>query len=54
MKISLPVNRTDLDRMVMQIKDSLSNLTDIEGIVNYTSQHISKAKELLEKAQDAK
>lgn len=38
----------------MQIKDSLANLTDIEGIVNQTSQHISKAKELLDKAKDAK
>lgn len=38
----------------MQIKNSLSNLTDIEGLVNQTSQHINKAKELLEKAKDAK
>uniref|UniRef100_A0A671WXI8 Laminin, beta 2-like n=1 Tax=Sparus aurata TaxID=8175 RepID=A0A671WXI8_SPAAU len=52
--IKLPVNRTTLDKMIMQIKDSLSNLTNIEGIVNKTSQHISKAKELLEKAKDAK
>lgn len=54
LSIKLPVNRTTVDRMVMQIKDSLSNLTDIEGIINQTSQHISKAKQLLREAQDAK
>ncbi|XP_078110423.1 laminin subunit beta-1 [Sander vitreus] len=54
LSITLPVNRTALDKMVMQIKNSLSNLTNIEGIVNQTSQHISKAKELLDKAKDAK
>lgn len=52
--IQLPVNRTALDKMIMQIKDGLFNLTDIEDIVNRTSQHIDKAKELLEKARDAK
>lgn len=52
--ITLPVNRTALDKMIMQIKDSLSNLTNIEGIVNQTSKHIGKAKELLDKAKDAK
>lgn len=52
--IQLPVNRTALDKMIMQIKDGLFNLTDIEDIINRTSQHIDKAKELLEKARDAK
>lgn len=54
LSITLPVNKTVLDKMVMQIKDSLSNLTNIEGIVNQTKQQISKVKELLEKAKDAK
>uniref|UniRef100_A0A4W6G241 Laminin, beta 2-like n=1 Tax=Lates calcarifer TaxID=8187 RepID=A0A4W6G241_LATCA len=54
LSITLPVNRTTLDKMIMQIKDSLSNLSDIEGITNQTSQHISKVKELLDKAKDAK
>uniref|UniRef100_A0A4W6G2C9 Laminin, beta 2-like n=1 Tax=Lates calcarifer TaxID=8187 RepID=A0A4W6G2C9_LATCA len=52
LSITLPVNRTTLDKMIMQIKDSLSNLSDIEGITNQTSQHISKVKELLDKAKD--
>uniref|UniRef100_A0A665WFI8 Laminin subunit beta-2-like n=1 Tax=Echeneis naucrates TaxID=173247 RepID=A0A665WFI8_ECHNA len=52
--ITLPVNKTILDKMIMQIKDSLSNLTNIEAVINQTSQHISKAKELLEQAKDAK
>uniref|UniRef100_A0A665WDX1 Laminin subunit beta-2-like n=1 Tax=Echeneis naucrates TaxID=173247 RepID=A0A665WDX1_ECHNA len=51
--ITLPVNKTILDKMIMQIKDSLSNLTNIEAVINQTSQHISKAKELLEQAKDA-
>ncbi|XP_040008988.1 laminin subunit beta-1 isoform X2 [Xiphias gladius] len=54
LSITLPVNRTTLDKMIMQIKASLSNLTNIAGIVNQTSQHISKAKELLDEAKDAK
>lgn len=54
LSIRLPVNRTTLDNMIMQIKDSLSNLTNIEEIVNQTSQHIGKAKELLDKAKEAK
>lgn len=52
--ITLPLNSTTLDKMIMQIKDSLSNLSSFEGIINQTSQHISKAKELLDKAKDAK
>ncbi|KAM6930149.1 laminin subunit beta-1 [Lycodopsis pacificus] len=52
--INLPVNRTSLDKMVMQIKDSLSNLTNVEAIVNQTVQHIGQAKELLDKAKEAK
>lgn len=54
LSITLPVNRTMIDKMIMQIKDNLSNLTNIDAIVNQTSQHIKTAKDLLEKAQDAK
>lgn len=43
-----------MDKMIMQIKDSSSNLTNIEGIINQTSEYIRKAKELLDKAKDAK
>uniref|UniRef100_A0A8D3C1E3 Laminin, beta 2-like n=1 Tax=Scophthalmus maximus TaxID=52904 RepID=A0A8D3C1E3_SCOMX len=52
LSIALPVNRTTLDNMVMQIKDSLSNLTNVDGIVNQTMQHVAKAKELLDAAKD--
>lgn len=52
--IKLPVNQTALDAMIKQIKESLLNVTDIEGIVNQTSQHIGKAKDLLGRAKDAK
>lgn len=54
LSITLPFNRTTLDKMIMQIKDSLSNLTNIEGIINQTLQHTGKAKELLDQAKDAK
>lgn len=54
LSISVPVNRTALDSMVSQIKDSLSNLTNLEELVNHTGQHVGRARELLLRAQDAK
>lgn len=52
--ISMPLNRTTLDTVVQQIKDNISNLTDVQGIFNHTSQQIHRAKELLNRAKDAK
>ncbi|XP_071205207.1 laminin subunit beta-1-like [Salvelinus alpinus] len=52
--ISLPVNRTTLDTVVQQIKDHISNLTDVQGVFNHTSQQLHRAKELLNRANDAK
>ncbi|KAM6977412.1 laminin subunit beta-1 [Aplochiton taeniatus] len=52
--ISLPVNRTTLNRVVQQIKDSIANLTNVEGIFNHTSEHLVQVKNLLERARDAK
>lgn len=54
LSIKLPLNKTTLDNMIGEIKDSLANLTNIEEVVNETSQHIQKAKELLQQAKDAK
>jgi len=54
LSITLPFNRTTVDKMIRDIKDSLSNLTNVEAIVNQTKQHISTAKELIDKAKDAK
>lgn len=54
LSITLPLNRTTLDQMIMQIKDSLNNISNIEGIINQTTQHTNKVKELLDKAKDAK
>lgn len=54
LSITLPVPRTTLERMILQIKDSLSNITNVEGIVKHSSQHITKAKDLLGQAKDAK
>ncbi|KAG7235214.1 hypothetical protein INR49_030617, partial [Caranx melampygus] len=52
--ITLPINKTTMDQMIMEIKDSVSNLTNLGSIINETSQHISKAKELLDQANEAK
>ncbi|KAF3696520.1 Laminin subunit beta-2 [Channa argus] len=54
LSITLPMNRTTVDKMITEIKGSLSNLTNVEGIINQTSQYINKAKELLDNAKDAK
>lgn len=54
MEIKLPFNRTTMDKMTMEIKDSISNLTNVEGVINQTSQLIQNAQELLEKAKEAK
>lgn len=54
MEIKLPFNRTTMDKMITEIKDSISNLTNVEGVINQTSQLIKNAQELLEKAQEAK
>ncbi|XP_045065518.1 laminin subunit beta-2-like [Coregonus clupeaformis] len=51
--ISLPVNRTTLDTVVQQIKDNISNLTDVQRVFNHTSQQLHQAKELLNRAKDA-
>lgn len=52
--ISLPVNRTIVDRLVNQIKDSINNLTDVEDVFNHTSKELQRAKELLDRARDVK
>ncbi|XP_068184392.1 laminin subunit beta-1 [Antennarius striatus] len=54
LSITLPVNKTTLDKMIVQIKDGLSNLTNVDDVISRTSQQISKAKELLDKAQKAR
>ncbi|XP_005744725.1 laminin subunit beta-2 isoform X1 [Pundamilia nyererei] len=54
LSITLPLNRTVLDKMIAQIKESLSNISNIEGIVNQTTLHTTKVKELLDAAKEAK
>uniref|UniRef100_A0A669DIR8 Laminin, beta 2-like n=1 Tax=Oreochromis niloticus TaxID=8128 RepID=A0A669DIR8_ORENI len=54
LSITLPLNRTVLDKMIAQIKESLSNIGNIEGIVNQTTLHTTKVKELLDAAKQAK
>lgn len=53
LNIKLPLNRTTLDKMTMQIKDSIANLSNVQGIMNKTSQLIRSAEDLLNKAKDA-
>ncbi|XP_011475073.1 laminin subunit beta-2 [Oryzias latipes] len=54
LSITLPFNRTTLDKITTEIRDSLSNLTNVEAILNQTADTVNKAKELLSKAKDAK
>ncbi|KAL4655406.1 laminin subunit beta-2-like isoform X1 [Arapaima gigas] len=54
LNISLPVTKSDLARVVQEIKDSITNLTHVEDILNETAVQLQQAKELLSKAQDAK
>nr|XP_055044545.1 laminin subunit beta-2 [Misgurnus anguillicaudatus] len=51
--ISLPVNRTVITNIVQQIKDSITNLTNVENVFNQTSEYLAKAKDLLKRAQNA-
>lgn len=48
--ITLPVNLTLLDSMVMQIKESVASLTDVDGVFNYSAEQLTKVKELLDRA----
>ncbi len=52
--ISLPVNRTVILNIVEQIKANIANLTNVEGVFNHTSEQLTKVKDLLKRAQDAK
>jgi len=52
--ISLPVNRTVMINIVKQIKESIDNLTNVEELINHTSEQLTKVKDLLKRAQDAK
>lgn len=52
--ISLPFNRTVILNIVEQIKANIANLTNVEGVFNHTSEQLAKAKDLLQRAQDAK
>ncbi|KAB5546301.1 hypothetical protein PHYPO_G00070480 [Pangasianodon hypophthalmus] len=48
--ITLPVNRTVVDSIILQLKDRIANLTDMDGVFNYSTEQLAKAKELLDRA----
>lgn len=48
--ITLPFNRTGLDNIILQIKDLIANITDVDGVFNYSTEQLAKAKELLDGA----
>lgn len=50
--ITLPVNLTLLDTIFTQIKDSVANLTDLDGVFNYSAEQLAKVKELLNRANN--
>uniref|UniRef100_A0A669CLA0 Laminin, beta 2-like n=1 Tax=Oreochromis niloticus TaxID=8128 RepID=A0A669CLA0_ORENI len=58
LSITLPLNRTVLDKMIAQIKESLSNIGNIEGIevkdmTNITKEALKASGKAIEKAQAA-
>uniref|UniRef100_A0AAX7TEQ7 Laminin, beta 2-like n=1 Tax=Astatotilapia calliptera TaxID=8154 RepID=A0AAX7TEQ7_ASTCA len=58
LSITLPLNRTVLDKMIAQIKESLSNISNIEGIevkdmTNITKEALKASGKAIEKAQAA-
>lgn len=54
LNISLPVNASDLVKIVEEIKKSIVNLTNTESIFNHTFTELQKAMDLLQKAKDVK
>lgn len=51
--IKLPVNRTTLDKLINQINSTIANLTNVQDIMNETSQLIRSAQDLMNKAEEA-
>ncbi|KPP70604.1 laminin subunit beta-1-like [Scleropages formosus] len=54
LNISFPVSSSEMAKVVQEIKDSIANLTHVDGIFNDTAVQLQRAKELLRNAQDAK
>ncbi|XP_072569193.1 laminin subunit beta-1 isoform X1 [Paramormyrops kingsleyae] len=54
LNISLPLNASDLLKIVEEIKKSIVNLTNTESIFNHTFNELQKAMDLLQKAKDVK
>ncbi|CAL9703699.1 unnamed protein product [Knipowitschia caucasica] len=54
LSISVPVNRSVLDSVLTQIKDGLSNLSNVEDLVKDTTEHVERARDLLQRAARAK
>ncbi|XP_029457074.1 laminin subunit beta-4-like isoform X2 [Rhinatrema bivittatum] len=54
LNISLPSNASDIAKLVQEIRDSVGNLSNVEKILNYTSESLVKAKEVLNQAMQAK
>ncbi|XP_053338679.1 laminin subunit beta-1 [Clarias gariepinus] len=50
--ITLPVNRTLVDSIILEIKESLTNLSDVDKVFNYSAEQLAKAKELLDRANN--
>lgn len=48
--ITLPFNRTGLYNIIMQIKELIANITDVDGVYNCSTEQLAKAKELLDGA----
>nr|XP_033781668.1 laminin subunit beta-4-like isoform X2 [Geotrypetes seraphini] len=54
LNISLPSNASDITRLVKEIRDSIGNLSNVDKVLNSTSESLAKVKELLDQAVQAK
>ncbi|XP_030208382.1 LOW QUALITY PROTEIN: laminin subunit beta-2, partial [Gadus morhua] len=54
LSITLPLNQTGLDRILGEIKESLTHLSAIQGVFNHSREDIALAKDLLERSKTAK
>lgn len=54
LNISLPASPGDIAALIKQITDSIGNLSEVDMILNVTSESVNAAKLLLQKAVEAR
>ncbi|XP_064422528.1 laminin subunit beta-1 [Latimeria chalumnae] len=54
LNISLPASASDIAGVLKQIKDSISNVSNVDQILNATAENLQALKDLLKRANEAK